>query len=520
MKTIEDTKVTRATGVVGAATFLSRILGFARDVVIAGFFGAGLASDAFFVAFRIPNLLRRLFAEGSLTVAFIPVFSEYLTRHGREEAFMLAGSAMRMLSIILAITAVAGILAAPLIVHVIAPGFTNSPEKYRLCVDLTRFMFPYIFFIGLVALCMGVLNVLGHFAAPALAPVFLNLAMIASVLLLSPHLARPVFGLAVGVLAGGLLQLLLQIPFLIKNGVRFWQKTKIYHPGLKRIGLLMLPAVFGAAVYQINIVIGTLLASLLPEGSVSYLYYADRLVQFPLGIFAIATATAVLPSLSKQVAAEDYDGLRETFCHAMNFVFFITIPAMVGLIVLREPIIYLLFKRGAFDADTVRLTAVALLYYCAGLWAFSAVRIVVSMFYALQDTKTPVKMAILSIVVNIVMGIVLMGPLKHGGLALATSLASIVNLLLLVWALRRKIGMLGWRLIMASAGRSLGISLVMGAAVWGTSFVIIPRGDHAFLPLLMGVAGTIAAGVAVYVCLGAFSGNPELGRLVSAMRRR
>jgi putative peptidoglycan lipid II flippase len=319
---------------------------------------------------------------------------------------------------------------------------------------------------------------------------------------------------------GGLLQLLLQIPFLIKNGVRFWQKTKIYHPGLKRIGLLMLPAVFGAAVYQINMVIGTLLASLLPEGSVSYLYYADRLVQFPLGIFAIATATAVLPSLSKQVAAEDYDGLRETFCHAMNFVFFITIPAMMGLIVLREPIIYLLFKRGAFNADTVRLTAEALLYYCAGLWAFSAVRIVVSMFYALQDTKTPVKMAIISIVVNIVMGIVLMGPLKHGGLALATSLASIVNLLLLVWALRRKIGMLGWRLIMASAGRSLGISLVMGVAVWGTSLMVIPRGDHSFLQLLLGVTGSITAGVAVYALLGAFFGSPELDRLVKALRRR
>ena len=519
MKTTEDTKVTRAAGVVGTATFLSRILGFARDVVIAGFFGAGLASDAFFVAFRIPNLLRRLFAEGSLTVAFIPVFSEYLTRHGREEAFKLARSAMRMLSVILALAAVVGLLAAPLIVHVIAPGFTDSPEKFQLCVDLTRFMFPYIFFIGLVALCMGVLNVLGHFAAPALAPVFLNLAMIACVLLLSPHLERPVFGLAVGVLLGGLLQLLLQIPFLIKNGVRFWQKTKMVHPGLKRIGLLMLPAVFGAAVYQINMVIGTLLASLLPEGSVSYLYYADRLVQFPLGIFAIATATAVLPSLSKQVAEEDFDGLRETFRHAMNFVFFITIPAMVGLIVLREPIVYLLFKRGAFDADTVRLTAVALLYYCAGLWAFSAVRIVVSMFYALQDTKTPVKMAVVSILVNIVMGIVLMGPLKHAGLALATSLASIVNLALLVWALRRKIGMLGWRFIMASAGRSLGISLVMGAAVWATSAVIIPRGFHSFMQLLLGVAGSIVAGVAVYALLGVVSGSPELARLAKAIRK-
>ncbi|MBW2297461.1 MAG: murein biosynthesis integral membrane protein MurJ [Deltaproteobacteria bacterium] len=516
----ENAKVTRAAGIVGAATFLSRVFGFVRDVVIAGYFGAGLASDAFFVAFRIPNLLRRLFAEGSLTVAFIPVFSEYLTRHGREEAYRLARSAMRMLSIILAVAAVAGVLASPVIVHIIAPGFTASPEKYQLCVDLTRFMFPYIFFIGLVALCMGILNVLGHFAAPALAPVFLNLAMITSVLLFSPHLERPVFGLAVGVLLGGLLQLLLQIPFLIKNGLFFWQKTKIFHPGLKRIGKLMLPAVFGAAVYQINMVIGTLLASLLPEGSVSYLYYADRLVQFPLGIFAIATATAVLPSLSKQVAKEDFDGLRETFRHAMNFVFFITIPAMVGLVVLREPIVYLLFKRGAFDVETVRLTATALLYYCAGLWAFSAVRIVVSMFYALQDTKTPVKMAVVSIAVNVLLGIGLMGPLKHGGLALATSLASVVNLLLLIWALRQKIGMLGWRQIMSSAAISSVNALLMGLVVWGTAGAIIPRDHHSTLVLLAGVAGSVGAGVVTYAFLGYLFGGSELGRLVRAFRRR
>ncbi|MCG6910700.1 MAG: murein biosynthesis integral membrane protein MurJ [Deltaproteobacteria bacterium] len=516
----ENRQVTRAAGIVGGATFLSRIFGFVRDVVIAGFFGAGMASDAFFVAFRIPNLLRRLFAEGSLTVAFIPVFSEYLTRQGREEAFRLARSAMRMLSAILAAVAVLGILLSPLIIKVIAPGFTALPEKYRLCVDLTRLMFPYIFFIGLVALCMGILNVLGHFAAPALAPVFLNLAMIASVLLVSPRLEQPVFGLAAGVLAGGLLQLALQLPFLAKSGLRFWQKTKIYHPGLKRIGLLMLPAVFGAAVYQINILIGTLLASLLPEGSVSYLYYADRLVQFPLGIFAIATATAVLPSLSKQVAASDFDGLRDTFGHALNFVFFITMPAMVGMVVLREPIVRLLFQRGAFDAATVRLTAVALLYYCAGLWAFSAVRIVVSVFYALQDTRTPVKMAVVAIVVNLVAGIALMHPLKHGGLALATSLASMVNLGLLIWALRGRIGMLDWRGMLSSALRSFVNSVVMGGVVWGAARFMLPQNQRSSLLLGVGVIGAIGAGVAVYAILAFVSGSPELGRLVRALRRK
>ncbi|MFQ5444442.1 MAG: murein biosynthesis integral membrane protein MurJ, partial [Nitrospinales bacterium] len=304
----ENTRVTHAAGIVGSATLLSRIFGFLRDVVIAGFFGAGLGSDAFFVAFRIPNLLRRLFAEGSLSIAFIPVFTEYLTTKGKDEAFKLAGSAILLLSIILMILALSGILLSPLLIRIIAPGFAGSPEKLSLTITLTRIMFPYIFFIGMVALCMGILNVLGHFAAPALAPVFLNLAMIGGVVFISPHLSKPIIGLAIGVIIGGALQLLLQVPFILRRGVFFWKKTRIYHSGLKKIGLLMLPAVFGAAVYQINILVGTLLASLLPEGSVSYLYYADRLVQFPLGIFAIATATAVLPSLSRQAAAKDLAG--------------------------------------------------------------------------------------------------------------------------------------------------------------------------------------------------------------------
>jgi putative peptidoglycan lipid II flippase len=356
----ENTRVTKAAGVVGAATLLSRLFGFIRDVVIAWFFGAGLSSDAFFVAFRIPNLLRRLFAEGSLSIAFIPVFTEYLTVKGKEEAFKLAGSAMWLLSMILAVVAVLGILLSPVIIKVIAPGFIDSPEKYFLTVNLTRIMFPYIFFIGLVALSMGILNSLGHFAAPALAPVFLNIAMICSVFFISPYMSDPVTGLAIGVLIGGVLQLALQIPFLIKKGLYFWQRIKIFHPGLKRIGVLMLPAVFGAAVYQINILVGTLLASLLPEGSVSYLYYADRLVQFPLGIFAIATATAILPSLSRQAASRDLEAVKATFAHAMNLVLFITIPSMVGLIVLREPIVALLFKRGVFDSEATQLTAYAL----------------------------------------------------------------------------------------------------------------------------------------------------------------
>lgn len=519
----ENTRVTKAAGVVGAATLLSRLFGFIRDVVIAWFFGAGLSSDAFFVAFRIPNLLRRLFAEGSLSIAFIPVFTEYLTVKGRDEAFKLARAAMWLLSMILAVVAVLGVLLSPVIIKVIAPGFIDSPEKFFLTVNLTRIMFPYIFFIGLVALCMGILNSLGHFAAPALAPVFLNIAMICSVFFISPYMSDPVTGLAIGVLIGGVLQLALQIPFLIKKGLYFWQRVKIGHPGLKRIGVLMLPSVFGAAVYQINILVGTLLASLLPEGSVSYLYYADRLVQFPLGIFAIATATAILPSLSRQAASRDLEAVKATFAHAMKLVLFITIPSMVGLIMLREPIVALLFKRGVFDSKAVQLTAYALLYYGIGLWAFSGVRIVVSTFYALQDTRTPVRIAVISIIANIGLGIILMGPLAHGGLALSTSLASMLNLGLLIRALKMKLGSLGLRSIAESACKNVLCAAIMGAVVMVVSIFMIPSADGSLHGLFFGLMGTIIIGFLFYGSFSFLIKSPEMekvwGVIVKGIRK-
>ena len=515
----ENDRLTKAAGVVGSATLLSRIFGFIRDVVIAWFFGAGLSSDAFFVAFRIPNLLRRLFAEGSLSIAFIPVFTDTLTNRGKDEAFEMARSAVRLLSVLLVVVAIAGIFLSPLIIRIIAPGFTDSTEKLSVTIFLTRIMFPYIFFIGLVALSMGILNVLGHFAAPALAPVFLNISIIGSVFLISPHMKAPVTSLAIGVVIGGILQLGLQIPFLIKKGFYFWQKAKFFHPGLKKIGWLMLPTIFGAAVYQINILVGTLLASLLPEGSVSYLYYADRLVQFPLGIFAIATATAVLPSISRQAAKKDLQAVQDTFVYAMKLVFFITIPSMVGLIVLREPIVALLFKRGAFDAKTTHLTAYALLYYSVGLWAFSAVRIVVSTFYALQDTKTPVRMAVISVCANILLGIVLMGPLGHGGLALATSLASMLNLGLLVRALRTKLGTVGLKTIMTSVYKTLICSVFMGVAVWAAARFIIPSEGGSLMGLFFGITGSIIIGLVLYGSFSLLLKSRELEKVMAIARK-
>jgi putative peptidoglycan lipid II flippase len=514
----EATRITKAAGIVGTATLLSRILGFIRDVVVAWFFGAGLAADAFFIAFTIPNLLRRLFAEGSLTISFIPVFTECLFKRGREEAFRLARSAWWLLTIVLAAVALLGVLFSPLIVKVIARGFLSSPEKFDLTILLTRIMFPYIFFISLVALAMGILNALGHFAAPALAPVLLNLAMIGSVLLLSPHLAEPSKGLAIGVIIGGVLQLALQIPFMVRKGFHLFVRSPLYHPGIKRIALLMVPAIFGAAVYQMNIVVARLLASYLPEGSVSYLYYADRLVQFPLGVFAIALATAVLPSLSKQAAAKDMEGLRASFSYALRLVFFVSIPAMTGLIILREPIVRLLFQRGAFDLATTHLTAEALLYYAIGLWAFSGVRIVVATFYALQDTKTPVKIAVISLFVNIVLSVLLMGPMRHSGLALATSLASGVNFILLIGALKKRLGRIGARDILRSVFRTTASAAVMGGAIALVAPWAAPRSGESPWHLLAWVLGSVGGGFLLYGGCARLLRCRELGAMVDMVR--
>ncbi len=518
----EKDKVTKAAGIVGSATLLSRIFGFVRDIVFAAFFGAGFHSDAFIAAFRIPNLLRRLFAEGTLIIAFIPVFTDYLKKGGKEEAFNLARSALLALLIILSAVTVLGVILSPVIVKGIAYGFTDSPEKFELTVLLTRIVFPYALFISFVALCMGILNALEHFAAPALAPVLLNLAMIASVFIGSFLSSDPTFhviGLAVGVLAGGILQLSLQVPFLIQKGFSFFKSTVLIHPGLKKIGKLMLPAILGAGVYQINILIGTFLGSLLPEGSISYLYYADRLVQFPLGIFALSIATAVLPSLSRQAADEDINGLKSTFSYALKLIFYIMLPSMAGLIVLREPIVSVLFQRGAFGHEAARMTSDALLYYCVGIWATASVSVVVRVFYALHDSKTPVYIAIISIVSNIILSVILMKPMAHCGLALATSLASILNLALLVLMLRIKLGALGWRKIILSAGKSAFAALIMGITVWYTAGYIVPAEHKNQAELAFGLAGSVFVGLVSYTALSIIVKSSELRYVLAIIRK-
>ena len=516
----ENHRVARAAGVVGLATMLSRVFGFIRDVIVARFFGAGLATDAFFVAFRIPNLLRRLFAEGSLTIAFVPVFTEYLKTKSREDAFELARVAFTLLSVILVVISIAGVIFSPAIVTVMAPGFRATPDKYALTVLLTRIMFPYIFFISLVALCMGILNSLRHFATPALSPVILNLCMIGAALFLRDYFAEPILALAVGVMIGGLLQLAVQLPVLFKLGVVLRPDFHFGHTGVRRIGALMLPAAFGAAVYQINIFISTLLASFLPEGSVSFLYYADRIVELPLGIFGIAIGTAALPSFSDQVARGHYEEMKKTISFSLRLMLFITIPAMIGIIALREPIISVLFQRGQFDPRSSVLTAQALFWYTVGLWAFSTIRVVVAAFYALQDTKTPVRIAVVALIVNTVCSVALMFPMKHSGLAFATSIASAVNVLTLGFLLRKRIGGFLDAEFWGSIARVAAASIVMWVAVALTTHTLGWDVTAPFRHRFTVLAAGLAVGISVFAASAFALRCPETTTLLSMIRRK
>ncbi|MBN1613852.1 MAG: murein biosynthesis integral membrane protein MurJ [Deltaproteobacteria bacterium] len=520
MRDSENSKVARAAGIVGLATMASRIFGFIRDMVIAAFFGAGLATDAFFVAFRIPNLLRRLLGEGSLTVSFVPVFTEYLKKKSTEQALELADVAFTILSVVLAVVSVAGILFSPLVVTVMAPGFVKTPPQFDLTVFLTRLMFPYIFFISLVALCMGILNSLRHFAAPALSPVILNISMILAALLLRGFFREPIVALAVGVMIGGVLQLAMQWPFLIKMGVRLRPNFNFRHPGIRQMAALLIPTLIGSAVYQLNIFIGTILASLLPKGSVSYLYYADRVVELPLGVFAIAIGTATLPSFSAQVARGEMEEFKRTISFSLRLILFITIPATAALIVLRVPILSVLFQRGAFGIQSTYLTAQALLYYTLGLWAFSVIRVVDAAFFSLQDRRSPLRAAVVALAANVLLSIVLMQPMKHAGLALATSIASAINVIMLWIILERKIGRILREDFFHSLWKTVTASLVMLLAIHSVEGILPWRTDGVFEERLLYLSVCIALGLAAFFLCACLLRSPEVVTFTGAVRRR
>jgi putative peptidoglycan lipid II flippase len=516
----ENHKIARAATTIGTGTLLSRILGFLRDMVIANFFGAGMAADAFFVAFRIPNLWRRLVGEGSLTISFIPVYTEYLTQKSEEETRKVTHIAFTIAGVILLILTLLGIFLSPILIRIIAPGFIQIPEKFQLTVTLNQIIFPYLFFMGLFALCMGVLNSHRHFFAPAIAPIFLNISIIVSVFLFYHTFKIPVMTLALGVLAGGVIQFLFQIPFLYKRKITFRFNFNFRHPAIKRIGLLMIPGLIGTAVYQINVFVDTIFASFLPSGSVSYLFFADRLMEFPLGIFAIAIGMASLPSLSGLASQGKIEELKETLSFTFRLVSFISVPAMVGLIALKTPIVNLLFQRGLFDYSSTEKTAFALLFYSVGLWAIAGSRTIVPAFYSLQDTWTPLKIALICLGANVVFIAILIYPLKHGGLALATSLSSILNLILLFYKLNLKLGKIDMGKNIKSLLRDVLCSLPMGLAAylicsignWSTPGHI---GEKVLL-LLIG----IVIGLGIYLACSYWVKSEEMFFLLKMIRRR
>ena len=422
----------------GVWTLLSRILGFIRDMVIALLFGADSSTDAFFVAFKIPNFMRRLFAEGAFSQAFVPVMAEYKEKCGREKLKEFLDRTAGSLALVLMLVTILGVIGAPWIIMMFAPGFVWADGQYELAVNMLRITFPYLFFIASTALAGGILNTFNRFAVPAFTPVLLNLCLISAAFWLAPRLPEPIMGLAWGVFAAGAVQLLFQFPALWRMKLLPRLRYGFHDPGVRKILKLMLPALFGVSITQINLLIDTLLASFLPHGSISWLYYSDRLVEFPLGVFGIALATVILPNLSKDWAA----GRRASFSHAIDWalrwVALIGLPAAVGLALLARPILSTLFQYHAFTAHDVHMASMSLMAYSMGLIGFIMVKILVPGFTSRQDTKTPVRFGVVAMIVNLILNLSLIWYLAHAGLALATSLAACVNGGLLLRRLRKE----------------------------------------------------------------------------------
>ncbi len=433
-----SSRLLKALGTVSGLTFLSRILGFLRDMVIAHSFGAGSGVDAFLVAFKIPNFMRRLFAEGAFAQAFVPVLSEYKTRRDHLAVQDLINHVAGTLGAVLLLVSLLGVFAAPLFIMLFAPGFLGDSEKFALSSDMLRITFPYIFFIALTAFAGAILNAYGRFAVPAFTPVLLNICLISAALWWSPSFQQPIIALAWGVLIAGLAQFLFQLPFLAKLHLLPKPIFKRHpHEGVRRILKLMLPAVFAVSVTQISLLIDTLMASFLVTGSVAWLYYSDRMLEFPIGIFGVALATVMLPKLSRLAAAEQQQDYSDTLNWSLRWVFVIGIPCTLGLILLAAPIMATLFQRGEFQAMDVNMSAQSLMAYSVGLLSFVLIKILAAGFFARQNTTTPMRIAIVAMFSNILLNLLLIVPLAHAGLALATALSASLNAGLLYLHLRR-----------------------------------------------------------------------------------
>ena len=491
--------------VVSMMTMLSRVLGLARDVVFAHTIGASAGADAFFVAFKIPNFLRRLFAEGAFAQAFVPVLSEYREKGSIEAVKGLIDRVCGCLGLTLFLLTIIVVLAAPLVALVFAPGFWNDPFKLALTQEMLRITFPYLLLISLTGFAGAILNSYDRFAVPAITPVLLNLCLIGSAVWVSPYFGQPVIAIAWGVLTAGMVQLGFQLPFLWKLRLLPTPKVDFADPGVKRILLLMAPAIFGVSVSQINLLLDTVLASFLPTGSVSWLYYSDRLVELPLGIFAIAIGTVILPSLSRQFVGEDTQKFSQTIDWALRLILLIAIPAAVALFILAVPILTVLFEYGKTGASDIAMSALSLQAYALGLLAFMLIKVLAPGYFSRQDTKTPVKIGIIAMAVNMVFNLILVIPfhylwqIGHVGLALATALSAWLNAGLLYRGLRQRdvyTPIAGWSVYLI---RLLVANVVMGVVLFG-SFYVVP--DWSVLDVwrrVMMMLACCGAGLAAYL---------------------
>ena len=494
------------TSVVSAMTLISRILGLVRDVVFARLFGASLVMDAFLVANRIPNMLRRFFAEGAFSQGFVPVMARYRERHTSKEAEEFVAATAGTLGLLLFVVTLLGVIAAPLLVVAVAPGFIGEDGRFELASLMLRFTFPYLFFVSLTALAGGVLNTHGRFAVPAFTPVILNVVLISFAVWLSPRLAEPGMALAYAVLVAGLLQLAFQLPFLKALGLLRWPRWRPGHEGVRRVGRLMLPAVFGSSVAQLNILIGGIIASMLGVGKISLLYYADRLMEFPLGLFGIALATVTLPYLSRHHASRAHAAFSATLDWSMRLVALIALPAALGLALLAEPLVATIFYGGAFAGQEVVLTALALQAFAFGLIGFSFVKILAPAYFARENTVTPVRIGLIALGVNFLLSVTLAWYLTrigyaatHAGLALAISVAALLNAFLLYRGLRRE-GVIehgsGWmplllRVSVANVAMCAVLIILAEPLSWWLSAPLADR--------VLQLAIQVAAGLATYV---------------------
>lgn len=490
--------LTESIAKVGGNTFLSRILGFVRDLVVARVFGADAGTDAFFVAFKIPNFMRRLFAEGAFSMAFVPVLNEYKTKHGTPELKRFVDDVAGTFGAVLLGVTLLGVLGAPVLILIFAPGFSDEVSKQAMATEMLRLTFPYLMFISLTAFAGGILNTYERFGVPAFTPVLLNVALILCALVLAPEMECPIFALAWGVFIAGVAQLVFQVPFLRRIGMLPRPRVNFRDAGVRRVIKRMVPALFGVSVTQIGLLLNTLLASFLVTGSITWLYYGDRLMEFPLGILGVALGTVILPKLSQKHAEQSPEAFSRTLDWALRWVLLLGAPSAVGLLVLAGPMMAVLFHSGEFTGEDVRMAARALMAYALGLTAFMGIKVLAPGFYARQDMRTPVRIAVIAMVVNVAFSLLLMFPLGHTGLALATTLSALVNAGLLLRGLLRE-GVyrprVGWHALLA---RSLGANLVMGLVVWwgsGETALWLAMGTWERIPRLL---GWILAGGAAY----------------------